>query len=279
MSVETRIKERAVKIEQALDRLIPQEPLPQGEIVEAMRYSLLGGGKYLRPVLLLEWNAICGGRAEETLPFACALEMIHTYSLVHDDLPSMDNDDLRRGRPSCHKAFGEGLAVLTGDALLNRAFEVMLNEQSGLAAETRLRAAGYMARMAGVYGMIGGQTIDISACKAPRNEAELMHMVRLKTGALIKAACACGALLASCDEQTLKLAEEYAELVGLAFQIKDDLLDQGTESRYTFVDAYGAEGCERAVWELTDQAAALCDKLPGSVFLRDLTLWMAGRDH
>lgn len=191
---------------------------------EAMYYSASAGGKRIRPSLLLEFNRICGGDYQKALPFAVALEMIHTYSLIHDDLPCMDNDDMRRGKPSCHIAFGEATALLAGDALLTNAFKVALSTNTEQ-AERVVKAAAVLAEYAGVDGMIGGQVIDLKYETESAPLEAVKEMYRLKTGALLVAAAKIGCILAGADDEKLRSAAEFAEKLGLAFQIKDDILD------------------------------------------------------
>lgn len=208
------------KTERYLQTALPEDGLLQKTVTEAMAYSLLSGGKRIRPVLVLATCEALSGNEDAALPFAAALEMIHTYSLIHDDLPAMDNDDLRRGKPTNHKVYGEATAILAGDALLNYAFETALaapfDERGKIAILTVL------ARAAGVYGMIGGQTVDLEGEKRALTFDELRHMHAMKTGALISAAVAIGALAAGKSEDTFA---SYAENLGLAFQLKDDILD------------------------------------------------------
>ena len=214
-------------VENALPAFLPAAEGSAAVTAEAMHYACEGGGKRLRPVLVLEWMRLCGGRPQHALPFACALELIHSYSLVHDDLPCMDNSDLRRGKPSAHAAYGETVALLAGDALLNRAFEVCLDPRAtaSLDAENVLNAAHTLAVAAGFDGMIGGQTIDL-ANEGKRIEVELLRELhRKKTGALLVAACQLGAQLAGADAKTVETAVEYGTHLGLAFQIIDDVLD------------------------------------------------------
>lgn len=280
-------------IEQNLERFMPQECLPQAEVVKACRYSLLGGGKRLRPALLLEFYRLCGGQdARIAMPFACGLEMIHTYSLIHDDLPCMDDDDLRRGRPSCHKAFGEATAVLAGDALLNRAFEIMSLYNTADPA-VALKAIALISRSSGFLGMIGGQVLDLSFEGKAVPEAEMRNMIALKTGALLKAACLAGCVLAAASEGQYRAAERYAEAVGLAFQIRDDVLDVVGDSaalgkrigsdeqqeKSTFVTLYGLEGCREMIDRLTREALEAAEAFEDNRFIRELALWLAGRDH
>lgn len=214
-----------------LPKFLPEQPLEQGGLVtEAARYSLLGGGKRIRPVLLLAVCEMLGVSRSTAMPFACALEMIHTYSLIHDDLPCMDNDDFRRGNPTCHKVYGEALAVLAGDALLNRAYEVMLNAVKN-GQKGSVDAALSIAAAAGNQGMIGGQALDLAAegKMIPLNELQVLH--QMKTGALLKAPVMAAVSLAGTENQIADALEKYASAIGLAFQIQDDILDATSDSQ------------------------------------------------
>ena len=290
--LQQRLKEYSALVEAGLDRLFPQEDCRHSRIFEACRYSLLAGGKHIRAALLLEFYRLCGGKVEDALAFACGLEMIHTYSLVHDDLPCMDNDDFRRGKPSNHKVYGETMATLAGDALLNRAFEVML-EQETVPAACAMKAAARISRCSGVYGMIGGQVQDLSMEGRPATLVELREMVSLKTGALIRAACEAGVLLAGGDEIRRKAAKDYAAAVGLAFQIQDDILDvvgdqnllgkaigsDAANEKTTFVSVYGLEACRGMVRDLTLEAQAAADVFDDSEFLKELAEYLAQRKN
>ena len=196
----------------------------QQRVFDAMSYSLLAGGKRLRPVIMLYTAQLCGGDMESILPFACAMEMIHTYSLIHDDLPAMDNDDLRRGKPTNHVMFDEATAILAGDALLNMAFEIT-SEISDIPAENVLKAVNVLAKSAGAYGMIGGQIIDIESENKELELDELKYLHSLKTGAIIRSSGVCGALLSGASEDEIKAIDEYCLNLGIAFQIRDDILD------------------------------------------------------
>lgn len=210
--------ERAALVEGALTRLCDSDTGAPARLRESMRYSLLAGGKRLRPVLCLTAASHFGTDAEAVLPFACGIEMIHTYSLIHDDLPAMDNDDLRRGRPTVHKAFGEGTAVLAGDALLNMAFECVSGEG---------KAAKYIAVQSGMRGMVGGQCLDLanSSNAGVEGESRLDEINSLKTSALFKASLAGGAIAGGADDKLVTALEEYADCLGKVFQIVDDILD------------------------------------------------------
>ena len=196
---------------------------PQKELLDAMRYSLLAGGKRIRPLLLVKFCEISGGDRAAALPAACGIEMLHTYSLIHDDLPCMDNDDLRRGKPTCHKMFGETNAVLAGDALQSAAYCAVLSAPA--APERTAAMAKTLAFAAAEQGMCGGQYLDTSKEGLPVTEAELYEIHRLKTGALLRAACVMGVQCAGGTPEQVAAAEEYAMNLGLAFQIRDDVLD------------------------------------------------------
>ena len=219
-----RLEEHRARIEDWLHACF-QDCAPRGNLYDAMRYSLLAGGKRLRPVLLLEACRLCGGAVEDALPFAGAIEMVHTYSLIHDDLPCMDDDDLRRGRPTNHKVFGEANAVLAGDGLLTAAFETMLAPGQKLPPERVLAAAGILARAAGGRGMVGGQVLDMAGEGRALGLTEVEELQRLKTGALIRAAVEMGCAVAGGAEEQREALCRYADCLGLAFQIQDDILD------------------------------------------------------
>lgn len=260
-------------------------------ILEAMRYSALDGGKRLRPVLTLEFCRVCGGDIAQAMPFACALEMIHTYSLIHDDLPCMDNDDLRRGKPTNHKVFGEGMAVLAGDALLTYAFEIATCDNAGLAPRTVLNAVTALAQEAGYGGMIGGQMLDIAAVEHELSYEELVELQTLKTGALIRAAARMGCIVGGATKEQMQAALVYADRVGLAFQIQDDILDiEGDEAVFgkpigsdqksgksTFPAVFGMEPCKHMVRQLTDEARDMAYIFPDSEFLVELAEMLATR--
>ena len=245
-----------------------QDRAPRGDLYDAMNYSLLAGGKRIRPALMLETCRLCGGEPEHILPFAGAIEMIHTYSLIHDDLPCMDDDDLRRGRPTNHKVYGEATAVLAGDALLTAAFEWMLDPSVELPPQRVLEAAGVLARAAGAQGMVGGQVLDMAGEGHAMGLTEVEELQRLKTGALIRAAAEMGCVLAGGSEEQRKAVCRYAERLGLAFQIRDDILDvvgdeatlgkpvgsDAKSEKNTFVTLKGLDECRCLVDKLTDEA-------------------------
>ncbi|MEO5345047.1 MAG: polyprenyl synthetase family protein [Magnetococcus sp. YQC-9] len=220
------LDERKRLIERALDGHLPAAHRSPQRLNAAIRHSLLGGGgKRLRPILLLAAGEAVGGAVEPLLPFACALECIHTYSLIHDDLPAMDDDDLRRGVPTCHKAFDEATAILAGDALLTFAFELAATPVVGQSDGVVLAMVAQLARDAGIFGMVGGQMLDIQAENRDTSLAELQNIHVHKTGALIRASCLIGARLGGGSEERIRHLNRFGEAFGLAFQITDDILD------------------------------------------------------
>ena len=278
----------AEKIDAALEKYLKSASNPQEKIYEAMAYSVFAGGKRLRPVLLLEACRICGGDEAEAMPFACAMEMIHTYSLIHDDLPAMDNDDLRRGRPTSHIKFGEAIAILAGDALLNKAFETMAHSTSANA----LRAIGIVAESSGTEGMIGGQIVDIDSEGKKIDIETLRYLHSLKTGAIIRSACVAGAILGGGDETAVKAMDDFAVNLGIAFQIRDDILDvTGSEEelgkpigsdkeqgKNTYVSLLGLEKSEELVAEYSAKAKAALAPFGGKAeFLIALTDYLIDR--
>lgn len=280
-------------IENKLNELLPESGELYSSAVNAMRYSLLSGGKRIRPILLLEFYSLFGGRAEGALNFAAAIEMIHTYSLIHDDLPCMDNDDMRRGKPSCHKAFGYDTALLAGDALLTHAFFAAANAVD-IPPERVSRAISVLAQKAGIYGMVGGQVMDLDFEKNGANGEELTAMYIKKTSCLLEAAAMCGAVLAGADEETVKKTEEYAENLGLAFQITDDILDCTADEKTlgkpigsdkkngktTFVTLFGLDGAKQKAALLTKKAEDILNGFSGDTsYLNELTEYLLNRNY
>lgn len=281
-------------INQALETYLYSVNDGQDIVVDAMRYSVRNGGKRVRPMLVLEFCRVCGGNVEDALPFACALEMIHTYSLIHDDLPCMDDDDMRRGKPSCHKQFGEAYALLAGDGLLTLAFET-LTKAKNIDVSDIVRAVQTLSERSGVSGMIGGQVIDLLSEDGEPDDALLRRIDRLKTGALIQASVRLGCIAAGVtDEKILKAADVYAQNIGLAFQIVDDILDvtSSTEAlgkpvgsdekndKVTFVKLLGLEKCKALAEELTGNAVQALESLPGDTkFLTDFAKALAVRKN
>lgn len=226
MEFKQSLKEKSNYIESLLDEYKPKEDGYQTTIMEAMNYSLKAGGKRLRPILTLEACKIVGGNEEDAIPFAVAIEMIHTYSLIHDDLPALDNDDLRRGKPTNHKVFGEAMAVLAGDALLNYAFEVMLsNSINKENPQKYLKAINEIANSVGIYGMIGGQVVDVESEDKSISKEKLDFIHLNKTAAIIIGCMRAGAIIGNADEEQLEKITKYGKNIGLSFQIVDDILD------------------------------------------------------
>ena len=266
MEFAQRLKADAEWLEEALDQALPVCHGEQASVVEAMRYSLLGGGKRLRGALALECCRAWGGSEEAVRPFCCALEMVHAYSLIHDDLPCMDDDDLRRGKPSCHVAYGEATALLAGDGLLTAAFETMLQAPGD--PQRTLSAALVLARAIGTGGMIGGQVMDLANEGRTVPIQSVQETDRLKTGALIEAAAVMGSMIGGAGEGQLASIRAYAQAVGVAFQITDDILDQTSTSqelgkpvgsdeqnqKTTYVSAYGISGARQIAEDYIRQA-------------------------
>lgn len=264
--IESLIKDYQAKLDSRLDIILSESGQLYDEVLRACSYSVLNGGKRIRPILLLEFYKLCGGNDDCAYNFACALEMIHSYSLVHDDMPCMDNDDMRRGKPSCHKAFGESTALLCGDALLTEAFSVAAKTM-GIPSERVVKALAHLASSAGVAGMIGGQMIDMTL-NENADDNVLFDMYRLKTGALLKTACAIGSILAGANDELVSAAENFGEKLGLAFQIIDDILDcqgdsktlgkpVGSDERNnkdTIVVRLGVDYCRDLAKKYTDEA-------------------------
>lgn len=264
----------------------------QDYIREAMNYSLTNGGKRIRPILVLEFCRVCGGKTEDAINLACAVEMIHTYSLIHDDLPCMDNDDFRRGKPSCHKAYGEEYALLAGDALLTLAFETALSSKN-ITSENLIKATKLLANSAGFAGMVGGQVLDLQSESETPSLERLEAIDRLKTGALIKASVLLGCYAANvCDDEKLAAAAKYAECIGSAFQIVDDILDVTSDSetlgkpvgsdekneKMTYVSFMGIENSQKTVDELTKKAIESLDSFDADTdFVKELALSLAKR--
>ncbi|MBQ3355774.1 MAG: polyprenyl synthetase family protein [Oscillospiraceae bacterium] len=265
------------------------EEQPQKILFESMRYSLLAGGKRLRPVFVLAFCDLCGGDSEKALPFAAAMEMVHTYSLIHDDLPCMDNDDYRRGKLTNHKVYGEATACLAGDALLTAAFGQIAAAQ--LPQERIVEAVRVLSNCAGPLGMVGGQILDMDAEHRLCTAQEVYDIQSRKTGALISAACQLGVIAAGGTKEQQQAAEQYAEHLGLAFQIRDDLLDvigdadklgKATgvdEKKNTFVRLYGVDTCERMVEKETKTAIDALSSFDKPDFLISLANRLIHREN
>ncbi|MDD6490437.1 MAG: polyprenyl synthetase family protein [Clostridia bacterium] len=249
---------------------LPKNYKYEKNLISSMEYSLTAGGKRIRPMLAIEFAKLCGGTQEAVMPFACAVEMIHTYSLIHDDLPCMDNDDMRRGKPTNHKVYGEDIALLAGDALLTLAFQTILSEKSVAlnGSEKCAKAGRVLAECAGAVGMVGGQTIDLESENKQITDELLKIMDIKKTSALISAACQLGCISAGANDEQLKAADNYALNIGIAFQIVDDILDVTSDTetlgkpvgsdeqnkKSTYVSLLGIEKCRELSKELTEKA-------------------------
>ena len=282
------------RVDKALDQQLPDTAIEPSRLHEAMRYATFNGGKRVRPILVYASGLACSGRPEQLDMAACAVELIHSYSLVHDDLPAMDNDDLRRGKPTCHRAYDEATAILVGDALQSLAFRLLTNGQQQLPAETSLRMVRLLASASGSRGMAGGQAMDIDAVNRELSlpELEIMHIH--KTGALIRASVQLGALAGGGSEEQQRQLGHYAKAIGLAFQVQDDILDvvgdtdtlgktQGKDAaanKPTYPGLLGLNGAREKARELLDEAlAALSDFGPEADQLRHLARYVVERVH
>ena len=281
MSLQHQIQSRSKEAEEIVFRYLPEEKGYQKTVLEAMDYSVRAGGKRLRPVILKAAYELCGGSGKLAEPFMAALEMIHSYSLVHDDLPEMDNDELRRGKPTTHVQYGQAMAVLAGDGLLNYAYETALTAFSMAGAdetERVIRALGILAKKAGVFGMVGGQCLDVEAEKKELSlsREELLFVYENKTAALLQAALLCGAVLGGAPEKTVKQLEQAGYDLGIAFQLQDDILDiEGDEAelgkpigsderngKRTYVSVLGLEEAKKEQERLSREAAELVAAIP-----------------
>lgn len=292
--VDAMLRENSELTEHALQGYLAANDKKIQVLLDAERYAVLGGGKRIRPTLVLEFCRLFGGSDKAALPFACAVEMIHSYSLIHDDLPCMDNDELRRGKLTCHKAFGEANALLAGDALLTYAFEITA-QNKGVSDAGAADAVVALAKAAGSFGMVGGQIIDMLGERESLNFEVLLRLHRLKTGALIRVSALLGCMAAGLGKDDIKThaALGYAEKVGLAFQIVDDVLDvTGNESllgkkcgkdaahnKTTFITYFTPADAMKYAGELTKLAAGAITDYPGSERLVNLAYYLLGRDH
>ncbi|MCI5604738.1 MAG: polyprenyl synthetase family protein [Clostridia bacterium] len=284
------LKDRIKIIDNALEKFLPEKDNSQSVIYRAMRYSVFAGGKRLRPILMTEVCRMCGGILDDVMPFACAMEMIHTYSLIHDDLPAMDNDDMRRGMPTNHIKFGEATAILAGDALLNKAFETV--SEYGKDVPNAMRAISILALSSGTEGMIGGQVVDIESEGKDIDIDKLRYIHLLKTGAIIRSSCVVGAVVAGADDDEIKAVDEFASNLGVAFQIRDDILDvtgnaqelgkpigsDEKSGKNTYVKLLGLEKSEELVEKYSKKAIdALCIFGERAEFLKRLTDYLINR--
>lgn len=297
MNIKMRIAEKAERINKVIERYLPAEEGNQKTIFEAMNYSLLAGGKRIRPMLMEETYRLFGGNSDIIKPFMAAMEMIHTYSLVHDDLPAMDNDEYRRGKKTTHAVYGEAMGILAGDGLLNYAFETALTAFDAEQGNPAIgKALQILAKKAGVYGMIGGQVVDIESEKMPVEQMtreRLDFIYRLKTAALLESSMMIGAVLAGASEEETAKIEQIAQKVGLAFQIQDDVLDVTSSlevlgkpigsdeknEKVTYVTFEGLEKSKADVEKLSNEAVRILSTLPQKdEFLQELILYLIHRE-
>lgn len=278
-------------VENSLPSFLPSALNGQDEVVDAMKYSLTNGGKRLRPVLTLEFCKACGGDRHDAIEAACAVEFIHTYSLIHDDLPCMDNDDYRRGKPSCHKEFSEDIALLAGDGLLTHAFQII--SDSDMSDSAKAKAVSLLAENAGVGGMLGGQVLDLKYEIGNPTVKELLTVHKMKTGALIAAACIMGCIAAGADSAKIAAASRFAYYIGIAFQIKDDILDvigssdklgkpigsDADNNKTTYVTKVGLTKAQSDVELLTQKGLKELEVFEDSEFISMLADRLINRDH
>ena len=290
MNLEKILAEYKSLIDSELDRYLTFLPCKQQRLLEAMRYSANAGGKRIRGILALEFARLCGGTTEAALPAACAIEMLHTFSLIHDDLPCMDDDDMRRGKPSCHIAFDEATALLAGDELEIYSFKVIAGSVNhGVTAENALKMSALLAENAGHMGMTGGQQIDIQFDDLSPDD--LLQMYELKTSRLLQTAAAFGCISAGAVDKTVSKADEYAKKLGIAFQIVDDILDicgdekelgkptgsDAVNGKKTYAALVGLDTAKKTAEQLTKEALTLLDEFTDNDFLKQLTIKLLNR--
>ncbi len=273
-------------IDNDLERYLSMDYIHCEKIIESIRYSLFTGGKRLRPIIAIKTFQIFDDDIDNILPFASSIEMIHTYSLVHDDLPAMDNDDFRRGKPTNHKIFGEAMAILTGDALLNMAFEIMMKDvqlsKSLDDYRKKSRATYEVSKYAGIRGMIGGQVLDLFGGHEDMDREKLIYMYKSKTAALFQASAVTGAILGGANEEEISIIRDFALYLGLAYQIQDDILDAQEDmliDKLTYMSYFSREVAYRDMLEYRDKAIELLKSLdsPNTGFLENLTSSLASR--
>lgn len=281
--------------EEALEKYLPEINCLQQNVIKAARHSLTAGGKRIRPALVMEFCRVCGGEPETALPVACAIEMMHTFSLIHDDLPCMDNDDMRRGKPSCHKAFGEATALLAGDALAILPAQIIASAalKGTLSSEAALKIIELLGERAGIFGMIGGQVIDLENEGKQPETGVILEMYRMKTGALLEFCCRAGCLAAGAGAEKQLSAGSYGQRLGLAFQIIDDILDitadekllgkpvgsDAESGKYTYVSAVGVDRARAEAERLTKEAERFLSDFSDNAFLTGLTELLLKRDY
>ncbi|MCI6859292.1 MAG: polyprenyl synthetase family protein [Eubacterium sp.] len=294
-SIKDQLPEKIRRIEKIIDKYLPEEAGPQKTVLRAMNYTVKAGGKRLRPMLMEETYRMFGGNNDNVIePFMAAIEMIHTYSLIHDDLPALDNDDLRRGMPTAHVKFGEAMAILAGDALLNYAFETASKAFTGASEDIKIaKAFQILCKKPGIYGMIGGQVVDVEEEEKEISFETLLYIHENKTAALIECAMMIGAVLAGAKEEEVKAVEQIASKTGIAFQIEDDILDVESTSeklgkpagsdekngKNTYVSMKGLTQAKEDARLYTQEALSIFDSLDyKNEFLRQLLLYLVGRE-
>ena len=293
--VKEQLEYYAELVEEALNRYLPETECLQKNVILAARHSLNAGGKRIRPALVMEFCRVCGGEPEDALPVACAIEMMHTFSLIHDDLPCMDDDDMRRGQPSCHKAYGEATALLAGDALAMLPYQIIAEAalKKRMDSGAALKIISLLGESAGIFGMIGGQVIDTENEGKELPVNMLLQMYRMKTGALLDFCCRAGCIAAGAGADKQLAAGDYAQKLGLAFQIIDDILDvtadekllgkpvhsDAESGKFTYVTAVGLENARAEAERLTQQALRALDDFEDTQFLRELTDMLLKRNY
>ncbi len=304
MNFNVLLEDRVKSVDDIIKSFLPKEEGYQQTVLKAMNYSVLAGGKRLRPLIMQEVYKMFGGGSDVVRPFMAAMELIHTYSLVHDDLPAMDNDEYRRGRKTTHVVFGEAMGILAGDALLNYAYETALeafecvcdeDKNCGVQTDRIIKALKVLGRKAGIYGMVGGQVKDVEATENNEqlDKDTLQFIYDLKTGALLEASMVIGAILAGASNEDVTKTENIASKIGMAFQIQDDILDvvgsaealgkpigsDDKNNKATYVSLYGMENAKAEVVRLTKEAIDLLEDLPGEKsFIKELLLWLINRE-
>ena len=295
MDIKERLSDYAEMTQEALQKYLPSVECLQKSVLEAVRYSLSAGGKRLRPALVMEFCRVCGEEPETALPVACAIEMLHTFSLIHDDMPCMDNDDMRRGKPSCHKAFGEATAMLAGDALAMLPYQIIAEAglKKQLSQDAALKIIKLLGELSGIWGMIGGQTVDLENENKRPDVSVILEMYRMKTGALLEFCCRAGCIAAGAGADKQLAAGSYGQRLGLAFQIVDDILDvtadekllgkpvgsDAADGKYTYVTAVGLDKAKEKAAELSVQAKECLSDFPDNEFLTGLTDMLLDRKY
>ncbi len=294
-TVREQLRDYAEMTERGLESYLPETECLQKNVILAARHSLTAGGKRIRPALVMEFCRVCGGEPGSALPVACAIEMMHTFSLIHDDLPCMDNDDIRRGKPSCHKAFGEANALLAGDALAILPAEIIAKAgiKGTISQTAALKIISLLGEQAGIFGMIGGQVIDTENEGKRLSQNVLLEMYRMKTGALLEFCCRAGVIAAGGGAELQLAAGTYARKLGLAFQIIDDILDITADEKQlgkpvgsdresgklTYAAQAGLEQARAEAARLTDEAAAALSAFADREFLEGLTMLLLERNY